>query len=336
MSLISKLKNKILNSSDMYNFYKKEYEQSGEKINSLEKKLKQHDKILNSYQNLFNTIYIDYELTPKGLLAGVQDICTELLIFVANICDKYELDWWLDYGNLLGAVRHGNFVPWDDDMDIGMLREDYDKFIEAIHKEVEEKNIDFIDIRWRKREIDGKRTYSFIQIFLKIEGFNHTLAQVDVFPYDYIKDFTGEIKDYKGVNLNDIYFDSKITMFRDLVSDMPLDKVYERYYDNLNLSHEREDYFLPGVEGSCGPKNLYKLMVLETDKVFPLSTVKFGDHEFPCPKDADYYLKSIYGNYMRIPKTVRGHGRLNRLRYDDIDFLNKCTEELHEFNLNFK
>ena len=49
-----------------------------------------------------------------------------------------------------------------------------------------------------------------------------------------------------------------------------------------------------------------------------IKTVKFRDYEFPCPNDCDYYLKSIYGNYMRIPKNVRGHGRLNKLRYDDI------------------
>ena len=159
MSFKSKIKQKILKSSDMYNFYESEYKNTGKKINELEDKLKSHEKTLNSYQNLFNTLYLDYELTPKGMLEGVQDICIELLIFVSNICKKYELEWWLDYGNLLGAVRHGNFVPWDDDMDIGMMREDYNKFINAVHKEVEEKEIDWIDIRWRKRKIDGKTTW---------------------------------------------------------------------------------------------------------------------------------------------------------------------------------
>lgn len=336
MSFKSKIKQKILKSSDMYNFYESEYKNTGKKINELEDKLKSHEKTLNSYQNLFNTLYLDYELTPKGMLEGVQDICIELLIFVSNICKKYELEWWLDYGNLLGAVRHGNFVPWDDDMDIGMMREDYNKFINAVHKEVEEKEIDWIDIRWRKRKIDGKTTWSFIQIFLDKPGFSHTLAQVDVFPYDYIEDFTGDIEDYKGENLNNIYFETKMSFYRDLIKGYDIEKVLKRYYKNLNLSHEKEEYLLPGVEGSCGPKNLYKLMVLETDKVFPLKTVKFRDYEFPCPNDCDYYLKSIYGNYMRIPKNVRGHGRLNKLRYDDINLLRQSVEELREFNANFK
>ena len=50
---------------------------------------------------------------------------------------KYELKYWLDYGTLLGAIRHGGFIPWDDDIDIGMLREDYYKLVDVFPKEIE-------------------------------------------------------------------------------------------------------------------------------------------------------------------------------------------------------
>ncbi|MCQ2977665.1 MAG: LicD family protein [archaeon] len=329
MSFKDKLKNKILNQSDMYNFYKKEYESS-------KKKLQQHDKILDSYQNLFNTLYLDYELQPKGLLKDIQEVCTELLVFISKICEKYEINWWLNYGNLLGAVRHGSFVPWDDDTDIGMMREDYDKFVEAINKEIKEKNIDWIELRWRrnvneyvKKAVDGKPTYSFLQIFLNKPGFNHTLAQVDVFPYDYIKD-------YDGRDINKEYYDTKMIFYRDIANGLSLEEVIEKYYNNLNLSKEKQDYFIPGAEGAHGKKFLYKLTVFESAKVFPLKTIDFKGHEFPCPNDYDYYLRSIYGHYMRIPKTVRAHGRLNKLRYDDQELLEKSIEELREFNENFK
>ena len=53
-----------------------------------------------------------------------------------NICKKYDLKWWLSFGNLIGAVRHEGNVPWDDDVDICMMREDYDKFFEVIRNEV--------------------------------------------------------------------------------------------------------------------------------------------------------------------------------------------------------
>ena len=59
----------------------------------------------------------------------------EVLQGVDDICRKYNIRWFSHYGTMLGAVRHGGFVPWDDDMDICMLREDYDRFAEAIKKE---------------------------------------------------------------------------------------------------------------------------------------------------------------------------------------------------------
>lgn len=60
----------------------------------------------------------------------------KVLSIIARICDKYGLKWYADYGTLLGAVRHGGYVPWDDDLDICMLRDDWEKFFEVAQKEV--------------------------------------------------------------------------------------------------------------------------------------------------------------------------------------------------------
>lgn len=60
----------------------------------------------------------------------------EVLAVVADVCEKYQLPWFAGYGTLLGAVRHGGFVPWDDDLDICMLREDYDKLVNVLRDEL--------------------------------------------------------------------------------------------------------------------------------------------------------------------------------------------------------
>ena len=60
----------------------------------------------------------------------------EVLNEIARVCEKYGLTWYMAFGSLLGAVRHQGFVPWDDDMDIWMKREDYNKFMEIAPKEL--------------------------------------------------------------------------------------------------------------------------------------------------------------------------------------------------------
>ena len=62
----------------------------------------------------------------------------KVLSLVASICEKYGITWYADYGTLLGAVRHGGYVPWDDDFDICMMRDDYNKFFEVAAKELPE------------------------------------------------------------------------------------------------------------------------------------------------------------------------------------------------------
>nr|MCR5734504.1 LicD family protein [Lachnospiraceae bacterium] len=57
---------------------------------------------------------------------------------IDKICKRHGLRWWMDWGSLLGLVRHGGFTPWDDDIDISMLRKDYDLFLEYAKDELPE------------------------------------------------------------------------------------------------------------------------------------------------------------------------------------------------------
>lgn len=100
---------------------------------------------------------MDNEILRKVQLAQL-DMAKE----VKRICNKYNINYFMDSGTLLGAVRHRGFIPWDDDLDFGMLREDYEKFLKIATTELDSK---FFLQTWKN---DDGFPYGFSKIRKKI------------------------------------------------------------------------------------------------------------------------------------------------------------------------
>lgn len=98
---------------------------------------------INYKQNIVMDYFLDAKNAKRasGGLRQRQLQEIELLKEFIRICDKHNLEYWLDYGSLLGAKRHGGFVPWDDDLDVSMDKENLDKFKEIVENEISEKYI---------------------------------------------------------------------------------------------------------------------------------------------------------------------------------------------------
>lgn len=129
------------------------------------------------------------KMNDSEALSHLQAAELIILDAIASLCAKFDINWWLDGGTCLGAMRHNGFIPWDDDIDIGMMRSDYERFCELAPKELQpgfslhnSQNTDCYAAMFSKVYMDGTR-------FENQEGRDAGSAMgifVDVFPYDYL------------------------------------------------------------------------------------------------------------------------------------------------------
>ena len=82
---------------------------------------------------------------------------------------------------------------------------------------------------------------------------------------------------------------------------------------------------------------MYEVYVLDTDSLFPIREVKYGDYMFPVPNDYDDYLKKIYGDYMKVPKSIHTHLRTDNYRKfpNANEIFENIIDKFKEVNNNF-
>lgn len=122
----------------------------------------------------------------------LQNLILSIAEDVKYICEKYEIDYFMVGGTHLGAIRHKGFIPWDDDFDIAMKRDNYNKFLELCHNELDS---DKYFIQNEETEINYAFSFTKIQLrnteiiedFSKDVDINHGIF-IDIFPYDNVPD----------------------------------------------------------------------------------------------------------------------------------------------------
>lgn len=284
---------------------------------------------VETHQDYLNNIFIFHELEPTPFMREMRSLSYELLTFFDNVCRKHELSYWLDYGTLLGAIRHRDFIPWDDDLDLGMMRKDILKLAEVFQSEIDNSGLENVNCAYKIDKHD-KVSQRWFQINFKRPEFKGKFVGIDVFPYDFIKD---------PENIEDKYYDSRARFYKRRQDGMAIEDVVDELFKELDLSFERQDYIVPGVENVRGKVNIYPFAVMETENVLPTHKVSFGQSSLSAPKDSHDYLRRVYGKrYMEIPSKIRDHGRLNRYVKQPriMEMLKESNEMLKKANENFE
>lgn len=299
---------------------KKQISDLRKQIELLNIKTKNQENVLNSYNDLFTYLYVFHDLQRKGTLKDMQELCLELLKFVDNICNRYNIPYWLDFGTLLGSVRHEGFIPWDDDMDVGILKNDFDRFFEVLKKEIEANDLDEFITVVEKKKYDNAIT-AFIQItYFKSPLVKNMLAGIDIFPYEYLKNDENlpvdELKDSVSKKLKKL---QKEYLENEYFKKSP-DESLKKFNDALNIVSNEEEYMIESAL-NLTPR---RVKVHKTKDIFPLQKTKFNRYFLSTVNNGKIYLETLYGeDYMKLPKIVSFHTRMQTLMKKDVDDLHE-------------
>lgn len=243
----------------------------------------------------------------------------EMLEWFDAFCRQHEIQYWLAGGTCLGAVRHKGFIPWDDDVDIDMLRKDYNKFIKTF-KETE--NIAL--------QTNSNDPY-YVVPYAKLRDKNSWIQEQGSQDKNY---------KYKGIYIDIIVFENcsqpiaslcgklawKILIYGSKIEKQKISKIIFRlgkwgYKSLLNIIRTF-DFFLPNKKLIPTYGSGFEDISIKEQDIFPLTQIEFEGRLFPCPRNYDQYLKDEYGDYLKLP---------------DLDKIQAHTSkiEIHSSPINF-
>lgn len=251
---------------------------------------------------LYPSQYPEYN-PNESLLRKHQMRILDILCEVDKICRRHNLKYWLCSGTLLGAVRHGGFIPWDDDIDIEMPMGDYKEFLKIASEELSPNFVLQTD------ETDSGYFYTFA----KVRDRNSYLAEsnrfdrifqyqgvfIDIFPIERTNRLWQWISlrthghCYKILN-NKKKSDS--TCVRQTKCILKIEKaVIYPILRFLSKITPNTPFYAMGVPYALERKDEY---------VYPLQEINFEGHSFFAPNNPDSYLKAQYGDYMKFPEKI--------------------------------
>ena len=273
----------------------------------------------------------DFEIPAMMKRAWAAEL--EVLSVIADVCERYHLQYFADYGTLLGAVRHKGFIPWDDDIDICMLREDSMELIRVLPEELPqgfcmagmyagEKRLQMAAYVPHLRVMADERMWNINTYMQRFHGFPYQRIGIDIFPMDYVprdpelsrlqkkivETGIALLRDWEQLQ-NENLLEDKIKVFGELCGiqiapDADRQNEIWRIMDAVQALYRREEadevtnyVFWLNREQLHIPKTAYEKTVY----------LPFEHIRLPAPCGYDEVLTAEYGDYMVPVKGTADH-----------------------------
>ena len=267
------------------------------------------------YYYVKNNVDITTVPAATGEFRDFQLANLALLIDFDAICKQNNIHYWIDFGTLLGAVRHKGFIPWDDDIDLGIFRDDYNKITDIVNNNTV--NPDLCIVYNKKgtfiRVSHKKCNHLFLDLF-PVDKYG------EVIPVEEQLERSQQIKSLITPIHRDLQYETKQEERRELlakirteqilINELPQDETKMQYVWGIDFNHSWKNWFT------------------NYDEYFPFKTIMFEGYEFPCVNNPDKYLQKVYGNYMAYPKKMRvGHNIFKKRSSEEIESIKTIIKE---------
>lgn len=251
----------------------------------------------------------------EGILRKTQKLTLMILCELDKICKENDIKYWIMGGTIIGAVRHKGFIPWDNDVDIGMMRNDYDKLKSVLEKSDNFEILEFFNFnglyRIPKFVIKNSETKLAIDIIL----FDYTRFEDYDIPSDASRDEKYDIvwakeigirnklvRKLKVVKLNNLKI-KNTELIQDPKKFEQATAVVQKYIDKCDYQYDDGDVVIWGVDNFTS-KAPDKRRVYTKDSIFPLQELEFEGKKFPAPADYMDMITREAGNIWSFPNDI--------------------------------